>query len=536
MPAFLVEMAWEPGAHGRMEPGEGLRGGRAGDAPAGERAPSSTPARATARARLTEEARRPAPHAMASNNPRHNAQSGQRHNPQRGGQGVRTGQGIHYQPSGGDDAFYADGSGFDGGRAAGTPGNPRTRAGADGRRTSAQTVRMNAGGGAGGAGQPGRTIAMPPAGGRGGRRAAAQQPAAGMVPPGAAAKRRGKHKKLKVVLGVILALALVGGGAFAFWIGALDRALGFSTEAERQALLDKLAPTSGDDAYYVAILGSDARKGDTTSRSDVTMLARIDAKNKVVDLISIPRDTMVTIEGHGTQKINAAFAFGGAPGAVECISEFAGVPISHYVEVHFDELKDVVDLLGGITVTVPESFKAGNGGMSFSAGEQKLNGEQALAFARERYNVSGGDFGRAQAQRLIIMAIIQEVLDAPPTQLPGLIGELAGCVTTDYSVGDLVGLATKFQGSDLVMYQAACPSYSLSQGGVSYVGTMFDEWRAMMKRVDAGLDPTDTSATIPEPQASSTTLGAATNSAAPKDYRTLAANAGLTTDDVANAG
>ena len=471
---------------------------------------------------------------MASNNPRHNAQAGRRHTPQRGGapaggQGIRTGQGIHYQPSGNDDAFYADGSGFDGGRAAGTPGNPRAHAGAGGARTSAHTVRMNVGDGVGSAGgqQPGRTIAMPPAGGRGRRRGgAAQAPAAGMVAPGTAAKR----------LGVILALALVGGGAFAFWIGALDRALGFNTEAERQALLDKLAPTRGDDAYYVAILGSDARKGDTASRSDVTMLARIDQKNKVVDLISIPRDTMVTIEGHGTQKINAAFAFGGAPGAVDCISEFAGVPISHYVEVHFDELKDVVDLLGGVTVTVPESFKAGNGGMSFSAGEQRLNGEQALAFARERYNVSGGDFGRAQAQRLIIMAIIQQVLDAPPTQLPGLIGELAGCVTTDYSVTDLIGLATKFQGSGLVMYQAACPSYSLSQGGVSYVGTMFDEWRAMMKRVDAGLDPTDTSATIPEPQASSTTLGAATNSAAPKDYRALAAKAGLTTDDVASAG
>lgn len=481
---------------------------------------------------------------MASNNPRHNAQAGRQHTPQRGGapvggQGIRTGQGIHYQPSGNDDAFYADGSGFDGGRAAGTPGNPRAHAGAGGARTSAHTVRMNVGDGVGSAGgqQPGRTIAMPPAGGRGGRRgAAAQAPAAGMVAPGTAAKRRGKHKKLKVVLGIVLALALVGGGAFAFWVGALDRALGFNTEAERQALLDKLAPTRGDDAYYVAILGSDARKGDTASRSDVTMLARIDQKNKVVDLISIPRDTMVTIEGHGTQKINAAFAFGGAPGAVDCISEFAGVPISHYVEVHFDELKDVVDLLGGVTVTVPESFKAGNGGMSFSAGEQRLNGEQALAFARERYNVSGGDFGRAQAQRLIIMAIIQQVLDAPPTQLPGLIGELAGCVTTDYSVTDLIGLATKFQGNGLVMYQAACPSYSLSQGGVSYVGTMFDEWRAMMKRVDAGLDPTDTSATIPEPQASSTTLGAATNSAAPKDYRALAAKAGLTTDDVASAG
>jgi len=86
------------------------------------------------------------------------------------GQGIRTGQGIHYKPSGNDDAFYADGSGFDSGRVAGTPGNPRARAGAGGTRTSAHTVRMNAGDGVGSAGgqQPGRTIAMPPAGGRGG--------------------------------------------------------------------------------------------------------------------------------------------------------------------------------------------------------------------------------------------------------------------------------------------------------------------------------------------------------------------------------
>lgn len=353
-------------------------------------------------------------------------------------------------------------------------------------------------------------------------------------------KRKKQGRALKICLGVlvvVLVLIVGSAGALIAWVNSLDSSIGIDDERERTALLDTLAPVgtgeSKNEAVYVAILGSDARSGDSVSRSDVVTLVRIDETAGVVDLISIPRDTMVNIEGHGTQKINAAYSFGGAAGAVSCISEFAGVPINHYVEVHFDELETVVDKLGGIWVDVPESFSAGNGGMSFTEGQQRLNGEQALAFARERYNVSGGDFGRAQAQRLIIMGIVDEVLTSSPATMPGLIGDLAQCVTTDYSVSDMVHLALQFQQNGLTMYSAACPSYSLNVDGISYVGTEYAEWRAMMQRVDAGLDPNDTSAAIPEEQARNEALGAASNGASPRDYEQLAANAGLTTGDVA---
>lgn len=140
--------------------------------------------------------------------------------------------------------------------------------------------------------------------------------------------------------------------------------------------------------------------------------------------------------------------------------------------------------------------------MVFSAGEQRLTGAQALAFARERYNVSGGDFGRAQAQRLIVQAIVQQVLSASPAQLPGIVGNLATCVSTDLSVGDLVAMAQQFQaaGGAPTIYSAACPAYSFTQDGVAYVGTMFDEWRTMMCLVDAGLDPNDAAAEVPPEQ------------------------------------
>ncbi len=353
---------------------------------------------------------------------------------------------------------------------------------------------------------------------------------------------RGKGKKKKkmsrrkkavvIVVSVLLGILAAAGIALAIWINSLNASMGFDDSSELDALLGVLAEEQDDSTFYMLIVGSDARE-DEASRSDVTMLARVDPNNKTVSLISIPRDTMVTIDGYGTQKINAAYAYGGAAGAVECVSEFAGVAISHYVEVHFDELEEVVDALGGITVDVPESFSGGNSGLSLEAGEQVLTGEQALALARERYSVTGGDFGRAQAQRLIVEAIINKVLETPVLELPSVISQLASSVTTDLSVTDLIGLAQKFMGGDITIYSAACPSYTYNVDGVSYVATMFDEWADMMKRVDAGLDPTDTTVEIPEPQASSTTLGAATNSPAPKDYEALAANA-LTTDDVAS--
>lgn len=347
--------------------------------------------------------------------------------------------------------------------------------------------------------------------------------------------KKKKHKALKYVgigCGSLVALVLVFAAIIAVWFGMLGSSMSVEDD-EREELVEELTPVSSEsDAFYTLILGSDARESDEGSRSDVIMLARIDPSAGTVTLVSIPRDTMVTINGE-TQKINAAYAFGGAAAAVRCVSEFAGVPISHYVRVHFEELEEVVDMLGGVWVDIPEDIAAGNGGMSFSAGEQLLTGEQALAYARERYNVSGGDFGRAQAQRQIVEAILRQVLDTSPVELPSLITQLANCVSTDLSVNEIISYAQELLGVDVTVYSAICPSYTLNQDGVSYVATMFDEWRRMMQLTDAGLDPNSETDEIPEEQANDEDLGAATNSPAPTDYESLADNA-MTTDDVAD--
>lgn len=129
---------------------------------------------------------------------------------------------------------------------------------------------------------------------------------------------------------------------------------------------------------------------------------------------------------------------------------------------------------------------------------------------------------------------MRQVLSTPPVELPGVISELAECITTDLSVAKLIELGQQFLGRDVTVYSAICPSYTLYQDGVSYVATMFDEWRRMMQLTDAGLDPNSETAEIPREQRENEELGAAPNSPAPRDYQSRAENA-MTTDDVADA-
>lgn len=337
------------------------------------------------------------------------------------------------------------------------------------------------------------------------------------------------------VLLVVVAIVAVAGVAAAAWVGHLNSSMsvGGSEGQKLSRVLKQPASSKKDAPFYMVIIGSDNRAGVAGSRSDVTMLARVDLAHSTVTLVSIPRDTMVRASNGSTEKINAEYNNGPAA-TVAAVSKFAGVPITHYMAMSFDDLSGVIDRLGGITVTVPEAFTSRDG-YRFTKGEQNINGAEAFSYVRDRYNESGGDFGRAQAQRQVVEAIARKALASPVAELPGVVESLASSVSTDLSVTDLVSWATTVKGSGirLKVYSAVVPSYSLSQDGVSYVGTMYNEWRAMMQRVDAGLDPNDANAQVPQAQARNTALGAAENAASPKDYQQLAANAGLTTNDVA---
>ena len=294
-------------------------------------------------------------------------------------------------------------------------------------------------------------------------------------------------KKVAIVVIILLALAcgVAGGAVLAFWQNAQEDA-----QIQDEELTEALEPVEETiDPYWMLILGSDSRaEASDRARSDVIMLCRIDPETPRVTMVSIPRDTKVEIDGYGTQKINAAYALGGRKLAVKTVSKYAGVKISHYAEIYFSGLEDLVDQLGGVTVNVPEYVNYSD--VTLQPGKQELNGHEALIFARCRKTYTQGDFTRTKCQRILVKAMVEKVLAQPATKIPGILEKATKCFSTDLALEDLVTLATKMQsiGSD-GFYSGMCPSTTGMVDGVSYTFSYINQWKLLMQKADAGEKP-----------------------------------------------
>lgn len=315
-------------------------------------------------------------------------------------------------------------------------------------------------------------------------------------------KKKSRRKRILFIsLAVVCVLILGGIGAAWAYISQVDSSLRDDLDSD---LLNSLAVTdSPSDPFYMLLIGADKSEDREASgtfggtyRTDSMILARIDPQEKEVTLVSIPRDTRVYIEGHGEQKINAAYAFGGASMAVDTVSELAGVPISHYAEIDFDGFKAVVDALGGVDVNVPMEINDDKAGGHVSAGQQTLNGEQALILCRSRHtydDIGDGDSIRAANQRLVLSAIMKKVMNSDVATITNTVSTLAEYVTTDYSVTGLVGLAQSMMGIDVEnnVYTAAVPTTSVYENDIWWEVLNEEEWQVMMDRIKQGLSPTE---------------------------------------------
>lgn len=315
-------------------------------------------------------------------------------------------------------------------------------------------------------------------------------------------KKKAKRKRILFIsLAVVCVLLLGGMGAAWAYISQVDSSLRDDLDAD---LLNSLAVTdSPSDPFYMLLIGADKSEDREASgeyggayRTDSMILARVDPKEKEVTLISIPRDTRINLPGYGEQKINAAYAFGGASLAVDTVSDLADVPISHYAEIDFDGFKAVVDALGGIEVDVPMEINDDMAGGHVDAGLQTLNGEQALILCRSRHNyddIGNGDAIRAANQRLVLSAIMEKVMNSDVATITNTVSTLAEYVTTDYSVTGLIGLAQAMIGMDVSnnVYTAAVPTTSVYENDLWWEEVDVSAWEEMMDRVKQGLSPTE---------------------------------------------
>jgi LCP family protein required for cell wall assembly len=237
-----------------------------------------------------------------------------------------------------------------------------------------------------------------------------------------------------------------------------------SAQIQRGDLADAVGPQLSEGPYpltganTILVLGSDARSESTAepgsegapSRADSIMLLRIGGGANAS--LSIPRDTVVEIPGHGRNKINAAYAFGGPALATETVKNYLGTDINHVVEVSFEDFPQLVDALGGVTYKggcVISKINGGkkNGGttLRLKKGETEIDGDQALALARTRKNECAPDetdIDRARRQQQLVAAMKDKVTSFETfVRLPWVSWAAPRAIRSDMSGPTLLGVA-----------------------------------------------------------------------------------------------
>ena len=316
--------------------------------------------------------------------------------------------------------------------------------------------------------------------------------------------RRPKTGRRRGTGGGRIALRIAGGVLAALVIAIIGFV--FSVSGQLNDGLDttissKLTPAVPGQPFYLLLVGTDksadrVESGSTggTFRTDSIILARVDPIAAKLTLVSIERDTLVDLGDYGNQKINAAYVYGGGALLVETVSELAGVPIAHYAEIDFDSFIQVVDALGGIDVNVPIDIDDDLANVHLAAGEQTINGAEALGLCRARhaYDAYGaGDYYRTANQRMVLGAILRKALSGNPVSLFATIDSVATSVTSDLTGIDILVLGIRFLGFDMNedLYSGLEPTNSTYVNGTWYELLDTTAWQTMMSRVDQGLSP-----------------------------------------------
>lgn len=275
----------------------------------------------------------------------------------------------------------------------------------------------------------------------------------------------GRYLSWRRVTVALLAILLIVGGVFGFKLFMASRNV-LSGLADLAPALDDLGKLKGegDGRVNIVLLGVGGGDHAGGTLSDTIMVASLDVKTKDVAIVSVPRDLYVKIPGYGSDKINAAHAYGekykyeGGGGALakETLEENLGVPIHYYARINFNGFKKAIDVVGGIDITnkttlYDPEYPCDNNqyrscGYTLKPGQYHLNGLQALKYARCRKGTCGDDYGRAARQQEVLVALRKKAMSlgtlSNPTKIAGLIDVVGGNFKTDLSFSEIKKLVS----------------------------------------------------------------------------------------------
>ncbi|MDO4568669.1 MAG: LCP family protein [Clostridia bacterium] len=217
-------------------------------------------------------------------------------------------------------------------------------------------------------------------------------------------------------------------------------------------------PAHEDEIYNILLIGTDARKANETGRSDTMILVTINPSTKRIVVTSFMRDTYVGIPGHGSNRLNAAYSFGGATLLKQTLKNYYDVDIDWHVKVDFTSFIQIIDSVGGVTINVTErelsflnknvrdlnlelGFTPVDDGVLADYGLQNLNGKQALGYARIRK--ADSEFARTSRQREVLEQLFIKAKAAGVTKLLDIANQILPLITTDISKPDLLSMMSK---------------------------------------------------------------------------------------------
>lgn len=279
--------------------------------------------------------------------------------------------------------------------------------------------------------------------------------------------KKNKSSYVKYIL-ILVVVFILSGMVGAFFANALvDNKPDYNEDDKKGMLVAK-------DKATVMIMGVDER-ADDVGRSDTLMIATLDSDKNQAALLSVPRDTRVKIKGHGFDKINAAYAYGGRKLTQETIESLLNTHIDHYIKINVHGFTKIIDALGGIDIDVEKRMYYedpwdDDGGLyiDLQPGMQHMDGKTAITYVR--YRDEEGDIGRIKRQQNFMKAVMDKLVS--PTiipKLPAIVSAVSDSVETDMSVSEILSFLGILQDAkDNGLKSEMLPGKPVYIEGISY--------------------------------------------------------------------
>jgi LCP family protein required for cell wall assembly len=281
----------------------------------------------------------------------------------------------------------------------------------------------------------------------------------------------------------VLLIAGTGYWAYEHYTGRVDRIPNaFPTNVPAAA---QPPPSKGGQTFL--LVGVDARSDLPTTgkdakapewkrgaqRSDTMMLVHLPANHKNAYVVSLPRDSWVSIPGNGKAKLNAAFSWGGPPLLIDTVQRLTRVKIDHLAVIDWSGFKKLTDAVGGVDITVDKTVSRRNGpGGVWTQGTHHMNGDDALDYVRERYGLPRGDLDRTHRQQNFLRAVLSKVLSGGtftnPLKLKRTLDQVTSVVSVDDKLSNsdlrsLVWSMRDVRSSDMVFMNAPISGFDMIQ-------------------------------------------------------------------------